>query len=234
MASIQQGLKEDWFDVSMVKLCRWFGIARRSVYNMPRKAAPKVKPELVEPIKAMIEAESAFGYRTVAGRLGMNKDKVQRIFQIKGWQVRSWATDLCRVWGGRLTEPGPGDRLPYPAIAGLAALAHRQGKHRRRGLGAGADHPLRHPGKGQEAAPAALGQWAGLHQPRLHPPSSRLRPEVGVHHSTSCSGTGWSSVSSERSRNSASIGTGSTACPMHYASSATGLGSTTGSGLTRH
>lgn len=27
------------------------------------------------------------GYRTVAGLLGMNKNTVQRIFQLKGWQV---------------------------------------------------------------------------------------------------------------------------------------------------
>src|SRR3546814_4851546 len=53
----------------------------------------------------------------------MNKNTVQRIFQIKGWQVRKravgkrpriealpsvamapdqrWATDLCRIWDGR-------------------------------------------------------------------------------------------------------------------------------------
>ncbi|WP_423924974.1 IS3 family transposase [Dokdonella sp.] len=53
----------------------------------------------------------------------MNKNTVQRIFQLKGWQVRKravgcrprieakksvaerpdqrWSTDLCRVWGGR-------------------------------------------------------------------------------------------------------------------------------------
>ena len=55
--------------------------------------------------------------------LSMNKNTVQRIFQLKGWQVRKralgqrprieakvsraeqpdqrWATDLCRVWGGK-------------------------------------------------------------------------------------------------------------------------------------
>lgn len=71
----------------------------------------------------MIEEEPSFGYRTVAGLLGMNKNTVQRIFQLKGWQVRKravgfrpriealpsvarrpderWSTDLCRVWGGR-------------------------------------------------------------------------------------------------------------------------------------
>ena len=63
-------------------------------------------------------------YRTVAGLLGMNKNTVQRIFQIKGWQVRKrpvgfrprvqalpsvaqapnerWATDLCRIWAGKV------------------------------------------------------------------------------------------------------------------------------------
>lgn len=123
MVSIQQGLREDGLEVSMVKLCRWFGVARRSVYYRPSKAAPKVRAELAEPIKVLIEEEPSFGYRTVAGLLDMNKNTVQRVFQLMGWQVRKravgmrpriqalpsmakapderWATDLCRVWGGR-------------------------------------------------------------------------------------------------------------------------------------
>ena len=123
MVTIQQGLREDGFEVSLVKLCRWFGVARRSVYYRPTKAPPKIRPELAEPIKAMIEEEPSFGYRTVAGLLGMNKNTVQRIFQLKGWQVRKrpigfrpriqalpsvaarpnerWSTDMCRVWSGR-------------------------------------------------------------------------------------------------------------------------------------
>lgn len=123
MVTIQQGLREDGIAVSMTKLCRWFDQPRRTVYYRSRKAAPKIKAELAEPIKAMIEAEPSFGYRTVAGLLGMNKNTVQRIFQLQGWQVRKrslgqrpriealpsiaaapnerWATDLCRIWGGR-------------------------------------------------------------------------------------------------------------------------------------
>ena len=123
MVTIRQGLKEDGYAVSMVKLCRWFGVARRSVYYRSRRSPPKVKAALADPIKALIEAEPSFGYRTVAGLLEMNKNTVQRIFQLKGWQVRKravgsrprieakvsvaerpderWATDLCRVWGGR-------------------------------------------------------------------------------------------------------------------------------------
>lgn len=123
MVTIQQGLREEGLRVAMAKLCRWFEIPRRTVYYRPTKSPPTVKPELAEPIKTLIEQEPSFGYRTVAGLLGMNKNTVQRIFQLKGWQVRKraigkrpriealpsvakkpderWATDLCRIWGGR-------------------------------------------------------------------------------------------------------------------------------------
>ncbi|TDK18556.1 IS3 family transposase, partial [Luteimonas aestuarii] len=84
-------MRDDGFEVSMVKLCRWFGVARRSVYYRSTKAPPKVRPELAEPIKALIEDEPSFGYRTVAGLLDMNKNTVQRIFQLMGWQVRKRA-----------------------------------------------------------------------------------------------------------------------------------------------
>jgi putative transposase len=75
MVTIQQGLKADGITVSMVKLCRWFAVARRWVYYRSTKAPPKVKAALAEPIKAMIEAEPSFGYRTVAGLLAMNKTR---------------------------------------------------------------------------------------------------------------------------------------------------------------
>jgi putative transposase len=123
MRSVQQGLKDEGVAVPMTKLCRWFEVARRTTYYKPTRAPAKVNPELAAPIKEMIEAEPSFGYRTVAALLGMNKNTVQRIFQLKGWQVRKralgqrprieakvsraelpdqrWATDLCRVWGGK-------------------------------------------------------------------------------------------------------------------------------------
>lgn len=121
--SLQQGLAQDGFKVSLVKLCQWFEMPRRTVYYRSTKAAPKVQDHFVKPIKAMIEENPSFGYRTVAHLLGFNKNTVQRIFQLKGWQVRKrpvgfrpriqalpsvakapderWATDLCRVWTGR-------------------------------------------------------------------------------------------------------------------------------------
>ena len=121
--SIQQGLLAEGVTVRITKLCAWFGVPRRTVYYKPTKAAPKVDPRFAELIKAMIEAEPSLGYRTVAWLLGFNKNTVQRIFQLKGWQVRKravgmrprieavpsvatapnerWSTDLARVWAGK-------------------------------------------------------------------------------------------------------------------------------------
>src|SRR3546814_13358285 len=99
IATIQQGLKDDGFAVSISQLCRWFGVPRRTVYYKPTKAPSKVNPDLAGPIKALIEEEPSFGYRTVAGLLDMNKNTVQRIFQIKGWQVRKRRSEERR--GGK-------------------------------------------------------------------------------------------------------------------------------------
>jgi putative transposase len=85
--SIQQGLLSEGIMVSIAKLCAWFGVARRAVYYTPAKAAPKVDPRFADPIKALIEQEPSFGYRTVAWLLGFNKNTVQRIFQLKGWPI---------------------------------------------------------------------------------------------------------------------------------------------------
>jgi putative transposase len=88
---LQQGMKEDGFEVPMTKLRRWFEVPRRTVYYRPVKSAPKVQERFAAPIKQLIEADPSFGYRTVAGLLQFNKNTVQRIFQIKGWQVRKRA-----------------------------------------------------------------------------------------------------------------------------------------------
>lgn len=85
---VQQGLAADGCKVPLTKLCRWFGVPRRTVYYCSMKSLPKMDPKYAEPIKAMIEESPSFGYRTVAYLLGFNKNTVQRIFPIKSWQVR--------------------------------------------------------------------------------------------------------------------------------------------------
>lgn len=69
-------------------LCRWFDVPRHTVYYRPVKAAPKLQDRWVTPVKALIEENPSFGYRIVAHLLRFNKNTVQRIFQLKGWQVR--------------------------------------------------------------------------------------------------------------------------------------------------
>jgi putative transposase len=78
----------------------------------------------------------------VAHLLGFNKNTVQRIFQLRGWQVRKrpvgfrprvqampsvatapnerWPTDMCRVWAGRdgWAPLALGDRLPTRELPG--------------------------------------------------------------------------------------------------------------------
>ncbi|MEO1020135.1 MAG: hypothetical protein AAFY56_20975 [Pseudomonadota bacterium] len=72
--SVQQGLLNDGVVVPVTKLCAWFDVPRRTVYYKPTKAAPKLDDKFVVPIKALIEEEPSFGYRTVAWLLGFNSE----------------------------------------------------------------------------------------------------------------------------------------------------------------
>lgn len=115
-------MAEEGTPVSIQQLCRWLGVSRRTYYYRPVKSAPKVDERLAGRVKALIEEIPAAGYRTVAGLLRLNKNTVQRLFQLKGWQVRRrpvghrpravgmpsvadrpderWSTDMARVWCG--------------------------------------------------------------------------------------------------------------------------------------
>ncbi len=53
-----------------------------------QRSAPKVQSRFTETIKAMIVENPSFGYRTVGHLLSFNKNTVERIFQLKGWQVK--------------------------------------------------------------------------------------------------------------------------------------------------
>ncbi len=95
------------------------GYRPADLYYQPVKRQRHVNNALSQRIKRVIDALPYAGYRTVAWLLGENKNTVQRIFQIKGWQVRKrksghrprvqslpsaasrpnerWATDMARV-----------------------------------------------------------------------------------------------------------------------------------------
>ena len=86
--TIRQGLKEDGHSVSISKLCRWFGVPRRSVYYRPMRRLFLVLERFAQPIKQLIEEKPTFGYRTVAHLLSFNKNTEQRIFQLMRWRVK--------------------------------------------------------------------------------------------------------------------------------------------------
>jgi len=206
--TIRQGLQAEGITVSIAKLCRWFNVPRRTVYYRPVKAAPKVDKRFSEPIKAMIEESPSFGYRTVAHLLGFNKNTVQRVFQLMGWQVKKraigfrpriqampsvatapnerWSTDLCRIWAGR-------DGWATLALVidchtrellGWHLSRRRQGLHGEQCLGACIDRPVRHAGARPGALLASIRQWARFYQPKLYRPGSWVRTAPGVHHAT--------------------------------------------------
>ena len=123
MRSLQAELAGEGHSVSISKLCRWLGLPRRTFYYQP-KARPHVINDVLEKrVKATIERFPTYGYRRLACVLGENRKPVQRILQLKGWQVRRrpqgfrprarslpsvahrpderWATDLTHVWCGK-------------------------------------------------------------------------------------------------------------------------------------
>jgi putative transposase len=77
MVTIQQGLREDGVEVPTARLCRWFEMPRRTVYFKPSKAPPGA------------QARHRNGPKDPGAAL------------VAAAPDERWATDLCRVWGGR-------------------------------------------------------------------------------------------------------------------------------------
>ena len=120
---MQAELAAEGYKVSLSKLCRWLGVARRTFYYRPKGRKRPLAEDKVAKVKEVIERFPSYGYRRIAVVLGWNRKVVQRICQRKGWQVRKrpkgsrprakgfvsvarrpnerWATDLTMVWCGR-------------------------------------------------------------------------------------------------------------------------------------
>ena len=74
--------------VSLVKLCRWLGFPRRSLYYRPKLRQRVINADLAARVKLTLERFPTYGYRRLACVLGENRKPIQRILQLKGWQVR--------------------------------------------------------------------------------------------------------------------------------------------------
>jgi putative transposase len=77
MVTIQQGPREDGVEVPMARLCRWFEMPRRTAYYKPSKAPPGA------------QARHRNGPKDPGAAL------------VAAAPDERWATNLCRIWGGR-------------------------------------------------------------------------------------------------------------------------------------
>ena len=120
---MQARLEEEGKKVSLAKVCRWLGVPRRTMYYRCRPRRRPLDEVLVSRVREIIEEFPTYGYRRIAAVLGENRKVIQRVLQVKGWQVRKrprghrprarglpsmadrpdrhWATDLAMVWCGR-------------------------------------------------------------------------------------------------------------------------------------
>ncbi|PMO63180.1 integrase [Vibrio breoganii] len=123
MIAIRDEVAQDGDNVSVSQLCRWTGLPRSTFYYRAKKRKPKINEWLAAKIKRLISALPYAGYRTVAFLLCENKNTIQRIMKLKGWQYRKrqigfrprveanasvaqapdqrWSTDIAKVWCGQ-------------------------------------------------------------------------------------------------------------------------------------
>lgn len=116
-------LEDEGHIVSVSKLCAVLGVSRRTFYYKPRERQRKLDLELVSKVKEVIERHPSYGYRLISAILKVNRKPIQRILQLKNWQVRKrpkgfrprvqalksrastsnlrWATDLASIWCGK-------------------------------------------------------------------------------------------------------------------------------------
>jgi hypothetical protein len=154
---------------------------RRTLYYRPTKATPAVD-SIRRTHQGNDQGEPSFGYRTVAHLLDFNKNAVQRIFQLKGWQVKkrpigfrprvqvlpsvAHAPNAGRrtcARSGPVATSGPRWRWSSTAIprtAGMAPAAFGQGEDGGGSAGAGAHRALWD--IGPVATPFLLGTDNGL------------------------------------------------------------------------
>jgi putative transposase len=88
---VQSEMRVEGYKVSITQLSRWFKIPRRTLYYKPKVRKQKIDPVRVKQVKEKMELFPTYGYRRLALILDMNKKAVQRILQLKGWQVRKRA-----------------------------------------------------------------------------------------------------------------------------------------------
>ena len=160
---VQSEMAKDGYRISITKLCRWFGVPRRTFYYKPVNRGKKLDPDKVAKVREKMAQFPTYGYRRLALLLNMNKKAVQRILQLKGWQVkkrskghrprakampsqaslpnRRWAIDMTRVWCGN--DGWSTLAAVIDTCSRVQAIFQWEGENRRSGVAGGVDLPLR-------------------------------------------------------------------------------------------
>jgi len=123
-------MQEEGKRISLVRLCRWFGLSRSTLYyRPPTPKPPRMDESLVQELKRWIDEEPSYGVRrlTVKARQSLgfpvNRKKVHRIVKLNGWQAikrskgnrprvkgwvsraecsnQRWSVDVTHVFCGR-------------------------------------------------------------------------------------------------------------------------------------
>jgi putative transposase len=100
MNAVHQHFQAEGRRVPWLKLCRWLGVARSTLYYQPhpRQHDEAIDQPLAAQIKEIIEERPAFGVRRVhvqltkARGLRVNRKKVRRIMRLKRWTMRQRAS----------------------------------------------------------------------------------------------------------------------------------------------
>lgn len=74
--------------VALSQMCRWLGVAHRTVYFRSIQVPVKVRPESAEPSDTLLEQSRRFSKRTVARISSTTHGKDPRIFRSMGGQGR--------------------------------------------------------------------------------------------------------------------------------------------------
>lgn len=91
-------MKEEGKEISIQKLCRWFGMPRSTLYykhvRSEQRGLRKLDPVLTEKIREVIDKNPTYGVRRITAMIrrnlnrAVNKKAVHRIMKANGWQVR--------------------------------------------------------------------------------------------------------------------------------------------------
>ena len=116
LLTLQSEMRAEGNEVSIARLCRWFGVPRSSFYYKPERSPlpPVIDAAICEQIRAVIEENPTHGVRMITAivrrkaKQPVNRKKVHRIIKLNGWQV--WRKPQgkrprAQGWTSRSTKP---------------------------------------------------------------------------------------------------------------------------------